>query len=152
MRVDGDDIWDPNNWIEDEHECRIYGADDLGVYAVVDWIDYIALVQHRWSVHAVKGKPQLYLRRGVSEFFASDGEPFESPITGKLVRNRKRVQSNLFLHTAIVLRAKLEPPSPEHTIIDHKDRNTMNCRRINLHWATHKMNSQNRLVNGRWAK
>ena len=82
-------------------------------------------------------RPQFYLKRGISEFYGPDGEAYESPITGKLVRNRKRVQRTMFLHVEVMIRAGISPPSPEHKIVDHyPSRNTMNCTRLNLRWAT----------------
>lgn len=147
-RINGGDMWDPNNWIEDDRECRIYGNDDLSIYAVVDWVHYIHLVQFRWSVHTKyvhrgRDRSQYYLRRNVSEFYDTDGERYESPITGKIVRNRRRVQYNVFLHQAVMDLAGIKPPTPDHKLIDHGDRDSLNCRLSNLSWVTHGENNNN---------
>lgn len=120
----------------------------------MDAIDYPYLCRFKWSIHSINiGKKnrgvlentrkKLYLRRGVSEFYGPDGEPYESPHTGYIVRHRRRVQRTEFLHQAVMRRMGIKPPTPKHTIIDHKDRNTWNCRRTNLHWQTHSGNTLN---------
>lgn len=154
LKVEGPDIWDPNNWDQDEHEHRIYGDQSLETYAVVDAIDYPYLCQFKWSIHTFRiGKrgstafsntrKKFYLRRGVSEFHGPDGERYESPFTGYVVRHRNRVQRTVFLHQEIMQRMGALPPTPKHVIIDHKDRNTWNCRRENLHWLTRSGNALN---------
>jgi hypothetical protein len=155
IRIVGDDMWDPNNWVESDYEHRIYADDTLLLYAVVDAIDYPYLSQFKWSVHSVDlgtraGKPRktstrkkLYLRRGVSVFHAPDSGTYVSPEHGYVVRARNRTQHNLFLHQEIVARMGLKPATSEHKIIDHKDRDTLNCRRNNLHWATYSGNRDN---------
>jgi HNH endonuclease len=151
LRLEGPDIWDPNTWVPDEYEHRIYGDETLERYAIVDAIDYPYLCQFKWSVHSVnygalgtgRARKKFYLRRGVSEFYDSDGEPYESPITGKIIRNRRRVQRTEFLHQAVMRRMGIEPPTANHVIIDHRDRDTMNCRRSNLYWETHAGNQLN---------
>lgn len=149
--IPGSDMWDPNNWVDDGHEHRIYADETLEVFAVVDAIDYPYLCQYRWSIHSVDlgngrrdtRRKKFYLRRGVSIFHAPDGEKYESPIHGHMVRHRNRTQKNVFLHQEVVDRMGLLPPSPLHTRIDHRDRDTMNCRRYNLAWATNSENVKN---------
>lgn len=144
-----DDMWDPRTWAADDHEHRIYADETLEVYAVVDAIDYPFLVQWKWSVHTLRvhstlARKKFYLRRVQTTFFGPDGSPYESIYTGKLVRNRNRITQNVFLHTEVMRRKGTPPPTPDHKIIDHCDRDTMNCRRANLEWQTHKGNSDNR--------
>lgn len=148
LRSDGLDFLNPNSWVPSNHEHRIYGTDDLSVYAIVDDVDYSWAVQWRWSIHSLKRssdspRRQIYLRRSTTETVGEEGEPYESPISGRLVRNRKRIQRNLFLHTAIMDRMGIVRPSPAH-IVDHKNRRTLDCRRKNLRWFTPKENSNNR--------
>lgn len=140
----------------DQTEYRIYATNDPEFYVVVDYEDYIFLILFAWSIHSYKTsdkhhRKQLYLRRSVSDFYGPDGSPYESPITGKIVRNRQRVQRNLFLHFVVMLRKGDIPPDKHHHIVAHLDHNSRNCRRNNLVWATHWTNMQHmkeaRLVN-----
>lgn len=145
IKIIGDDIWDPNNWVEDDHEHRIYASDDLEIYAVVDAIDYPYLCQFKWSVHDKKKAERgyVYLRRALHEGLGPGGQYYESPITGRWVRDKKRVQRNKFLHTEIMERTGIPKPSLKHREVDHGDRRTLNCRRRNLTWATRSMNVRN---------
>ena len=140
------DPFDPNNWVDDDYEHRIYGCADLSVYAVVDAIDYPYLSQFKWSLHKSKRQDYPYLRRGISEFYAPDSERYESPITGLLVRNRNRWQSTRFLHTDVMLRKGTPQPTPKHNEVDHLNRKIWDCRRDNLDWATRAM----QIANSKW--
>jgi hypothetical protein len=137
------DFFDPRTWTDDNHEYRIYGTPSLDIFAVVDRIDYAWAAQWLWSIHTIKGKTSIYLRRGISEFWAPDGAQYESPISGRLVRNRQRRQSTLFLHAAIMERSGIAKPTEDHSLVDHIDRDTFNCRRGNLRWATKLINNRN---------
>lgn len=141
LEIDGPDIWDPNNWRESDHEHRIYADEDHGLYCVVDDIDYSFLTQWEWSLHSRKRFEErgvFYLRRIITEFHMPDGPAYESPMSGKLVRNRHRTQYNRMLHTEIMLRTGIPQPTPEHKEVDHINKQTWNCRRSNLRWATRK--------------
>lgn len=152
------DTFDPNTWVE-EREYRIYASNHDDYYVNVDQTDYSFLAGNRWSVHTYndgkKQRAQLYLRRSVSDFLAPDGEPYISEFTGRLARNRKRVQRNLFLHFVVMLRKTLDegcyPLDKHHNIVDHEDRDTSNCRRGNLRWSTALGNTLNmdRVINAR---
>lgn len=118
--------------------CRIYGPDGE-LFALVDEIDYAWAAQWRWSPKWSSTGAQVYLRRvghqqtGKDQY--EDGQ--------RLVR--ARVQRTIWLHRSIVIeRMGLIPPTPKHVLIDHEDRDGLNCQRYNLRWATHKENSNNR--------
>jgi hypothetical protein len=105
--------------------CRIY-AQNHDMFALVDEIDYQSLVQWKWSPKWSRGGKKVYLRRVLHE-------------GNRIVR----VQRTLFLHQAVMKRKGDKPPSPDHTIIDHRDGDGLNCQRENLVWATHKENRHN---------
>lgn len=139
-------FWDPTTWADAEpHEFRIYGTADLEIYSLVDEEDYSFLSQWLWSPKVSKGGKKVYLRRNV-ETQLNNGYGkgrYECPETGKSIRNRQRMQRTLFLHTAVMWRTGIVPPSSAHHIVDHLDGNGMNCRRSNLRWATDSMNGKN---------
>lgn len=141
IKINGGDPFDPNNWIEDDHEHRIYSV-DLNIYVVVDWIDYIWLTQWRWSLHDPKQYERtgaIYLKRVVTEFVMPEGPKYESPFSGKLVRNQHRIQRARFLHQEIMLRTGIPKPTPAHKEVDHINKVTRICKRFNLQWATRSM-------------
>lgn len=128
-----DDMWDPNTWDLSEPERRIYGDDKASIWAIVDEIDYEWAQRYRWCPNVKKSrgdptKTKTYLRRAVGENHQG-------------IRLRTYT---LYLHTEILKRAEPNPPSKRHVIADHRDGVEMNCRRSNLRWATHSMNSFNR--------
>ena len=122
------DFFNPNTWVYEPHEYRIYGDDRENVWAVVDEIDYHFFGQWLWSPKFSRDGRKFYLRRNVQ---------IGSKLNG-------RVQQTLFLHVAIMKATGIQPPSPLHVIVDHRDSDSMNCRRNNLRWATHSMNRMNR--------
>lgn len=131
-------MWDPNTWV-DGHEHRVYADEGLEHYCVVDAIDYPWCVQWLWSIHNRKKwerTGRFYLRRSITEFHATDGESFVSPVHGHMVRHRNRTTRTRMLHVEILIRMGAVPPSDKHTEGDHIDRKWWNCRRNNLRWAT----------------
>jgi hypothetical protein len=152
MRINGGDPFDPNNWIPDDHEYRIYACIDYGggdmradpdLYVVVSKEDYSDLVRYRWNLHDRKKYERLgyiQLKRCTTEYLAPEGPRYISPTTGKLTRNYKRIQRSVFIHQEIMERTGIPRPSPKHKEVDHyPDRKTKNCRRENLRWATRGM-------------
>lgn len=127
------DDWDPNVIFGQVIEpCRIYGDDKGEIYALVDQEDYQWAVQWRWSPKWSRGNRKVYLRRVLHEG-----------------TRQFRTQRTLFLHSAIMKRTGILPPSPEHCIVDHRNGNGLDCRRNNLRWATHTMNARN--INGKFS-
>lgn len=122
--------------------CRIYGPDGE-LFALVDEIDYAWAAQWRWSPKWSSTGAQVYMRRVSHQQTGSD--LWEDGV--RVVR--ARVQRTIWLHRAILIeRMGVVPPTPQHVLVDHEDRDGLNCQRFNLSWATHKSNSANRLVDG----
>ena len=118
--------------------CRIYGPDGE-LFALVDEIDYAWAAQWRWSPKWSSTGAQVYLRRAGHEQIGKD--QYEDG--QRLVR--ARVQRTIWLHRSIAIeRMGLIPPTPKHVLIDHEDRDGLNCQRYNLRWATHSENTKNR--------
>jgi len=106
----------------DQHEYKIYGDDHALTFARVDQIDYQWAVRWRWNVTFDKHGKKPYFRITVSE-------------TG-------RPDYTVYLHVEIQKR-KGEPQPPHHTISDHLNGDSSDCRRFNLGWATPSMNRRN---------
>lgn len=142
IRIGDGDPFDPNNWLPDDHEHRIYATDDLSVYVIVDAIDYPWLVQWKWTLHnpkAYERNGQPYLKRVITEFTMPEGPKYISPFSGRLVRNQHRIQRTRFLHQEIMLRTGIPQPTPKHKEVDHINKRTIDCTRVNLQWATRGM-------------
>ena len=123
------DPFDPNNWEPDTHEYHIYADDMAQLWAVVDEVDYAWAIQWRWHPVRTHGG-RIYLRRAVTEYS-----------NGTRLRN-----ITLYLHVEIHKRIGVQPPTDRHTLVDHRDGDGLNCRRLNLRWATRAFNRRN--VNG----
>ena len=135
------DPFDPNTWVPDDHEYRIYASDDLSLYAIVDAIDYPYLVRWRWNAmrfHSDRRwsrKDKLYLRRGLD--YREDG-----------VRKVRTV----LLHVEVMRLSGKPPPTNAHVLVGHADDDSLNCRRVNLVWVTPSENNKAMYQNGRSRK
>lgn len=150
--------FNPNVWlIRSPHEFRIYGDDLAQTWGVVGEEDYHFLINWKWSwtspdtAGAKRKRPaeKRYLRRVVETQIAPENHTGQknwvNPETGWTVRLHKpRIQTTLRMHTVVMLRSGIVPPSPEHTIPDHIDGDERNYRRENLRWATPGMNARNK--------
>ena len=124
------DPFDPNHLFE-EHEHRVYGDEREGCWAVVDEEDYQWAVQWRWNPKREPGGA-LYLRRSIGG--------------GRTKWGRQPVYT-LYLHVEIMKLAGTLPPSDKHVLVDHRDGDSLNCRRRNLQWVTYQQNRLNRYGN-----
>jgi hypothetical protein len=114
---------DPNELIlVDAHEHYIYGDDYLNFAARVDAEDYWFFSRWRWFVKFDKRGKKPYLFR-VTDNGRAGG----------------RQTTSIFLHVAIKERADPGRP-PGHSMMDHADSDSLNCRRYNLGYATPSMN------------
>lgn len=122
-------MWDPNTWKVPAYEFRIYGDSNASWYCIVDEEDYHWAIQHCWTKRVSRHSPwKWYLRRAVG-----------------VNSNGMRLSTHtLYLHIEILKRFQPTPPSPLHILVDHRDGNSLNCRRSNLRWATPVMNARNR--------
>ena len=135
------DGFDPNTWQQD-YEYRIYSDDYSNDYAIVDQIDYQYLVQWRWKLkesrcHAGTIKVKKYLARTSHETIAPN-----SYIDGKKIQHR--ICATIFLHTVVMERKNTpKPKTDSKLIVDHANGNELDCRRVNLRWATISFNNKN---------
>jgi hypothetical protein len=106
------------------------------LFAIVDTIDLAWCQQWSWAPVGSKSGPgrieKWYARRSISIDTGPDGR-----------RKASRCTLNIWLHKEILLRAKGPPPSKAATIGDHRNGNSLDCRRFNLRWSTSSENRRN---------
>ena len=96
-----------------------------GMFCVVDREDFTWATQWHWFAKWDRHKRKAYAFRSVGGV-------------------------SIFLHKEICLRANGPPPTPRHHVGDHKDGQSLNCRRQNMRWATLKENRAN--IDGAYAR
>lgn len=121
------DMWDPNNWNLEPQHYRVYGDVAASLFAEVDEEDYQWAIQWLWHHKWSRGHRKVYICRQLTARYG----------------NGVRFNSTVMLHIEIMKRTGIAPPSPLHTLVDHRDGKSLNCRRYNLRWATHSMNRTN---------
>lgn len=120
------DPFDPNNWNLEPAVLPIYGDAQASLFALVDEVDYQWATQWLWHHKWSRGRRKVYICRQLTERLGG-----------------VRFNSTLMLHVEIQKRTGIAPPSPAHTLVDHRDGKSLNCRRHNLRWATPGMNRLN---------
>lgn len=114
---------------------------DENLFAIVDQIDLQFARQWLWTAQASKSGlrriEKFYATRTMSIYTGGEGE--------RSSRNpdRTRRSFRLWLHKEILLRAKGPPPSKSKTIGDHRNGNSLDCRRFNLKWSSASENRRN---------
>lgn len=107
-------------------EHRIWLDDREYLYAVVDEEDYHWAAQWKWYA-----KPS----RSPWKFYACRQTKIRDDCGWRNV--------SLYLHVEIQKRSGVVQPHPTYKLSDHRDGDSLNCRRGNLRWATPSMNRRN---------
>jgi hypothetical protein len=103
---------------------RLWLDDREHRFVTLDEADYHFFVRWLWSAKPSRGGRKFYACRTLS----TDG-----------------VDKSLYLHVEIMKRTKRPPPSPAHTVVDHRNGDSLLCTRENLRWSTPSMNRKNLL-------
>lgn len=127
------DFFDPRGWDEPEPgPCYLHLSDRVDIYAIVDPVDYEWARHHRWC--------HTYGSGQIVEV-AEDVFAIERP--DHIYARRCIDRQTLWLHREILIRKVGLPRSNHRMIGDHKNGHTLDCRRINLRWATPSQNARN---------
>lgn len=120
------DLFDPRTWPTEQAPHKLYLNKHCTVWAYVDYEDYLWAIKWKWTFKRCGKKRNLYYAyRTYTDWNA-------------------RTKYSLYLHTAILERAQSTRPSVRHTIGDHLNGNSLDCRRHNLRYATPRMNARNK--------
>lgn len=92
----------------------------------VDQEDYDYFSRWLWSPKLSRGGWKCYAFR--SQTLRADG---------------KRRGISLYLHVEIMRHSGILPDSARHTVVDHRNGDSLDCTRRNLRWATPSMNRLN---------
>lgn len=135
------DPFDPRTWDPEPAPDATYAiclSNRWDLHVLLDYQDYLWAKDWLWchtygsgrispTTWTIERPDSIYARRSVQ-------------IDGFLPSGRPRY-GNLFLHCEILTRWK--GPRPRNRIGDHRNGNTLDCRRRNLRWATKSQNSMN---------
>ena len=126
------DFLDPTTWATQipSGPRRIYLSDtDDSLFVLIDPDDYEWASQWLWAPKKDKHGRKHYAYRTKTQ--RSGGV---------------KASASIFLHKEVLERAGAKPPTEKHTIGDHRNGDSLDCRKINLRWATPSMNRRN--ING----
>src|SRR5688572_3465765 len=111
------------------------GADGSYAMVMVDPEDFEWANRWRWHWVYDKRKKKQYARRTTSAPRGPNGE---------------RRQRQVWLHKEVLKRSGKKRRTRRHTIADHLNGDSLDCRRDNLRWATHAMNGRNKHGRESW--
>jgi hypothetical protein len=124
---------------EEPDGYRIWLDDKELRYAIVDWEDYVWALQWLWGAKPNSRGKVFYAYRA-----ANSGEVRYRARPNRPGLSKDYKVISVFLHVEIMKRTGKRRPTKAHTIVDHKNRDSLDCRRRNLRWATVSMNNHNR--------
>lgn len=115
-----DDMFDPNTWANPP-PCRIYLDKHCEIAVLVDAIDYWVFCRWCWQAKGSRRSDNIYACRTAA---------------GPAHRS-------IYLHVEVLRNSDVLPPTNQHVIADHRNGDTLDCRRVNLRWATRSQNVRN---------
>lgn len=122
-------IFNPNNWVDDPDYVYRLQCGNSHVEALLDYEDYVYFSKWKWASKISKGGKKVYFYR--TSCYYEDGA---------------KINFSIYLHKVVHERTGAIPPTSDHNIVDHRNGNSLDCRRTNLRWVTPSMNRKN--VNG----
>lgn len=130
--VEALDPFDPRTWCDPAPSpCYLQLSDRVDIYVILDPEDYAWARAYRWC-HTYGSGKMISVAEGVSAIARPDHIYARRCVGGQ----------TLWLHREILsLRDGL--PRSARAVGDHKNGKTLDCRRVNLRWATPSQNARN---------
>ncbi|MGU3659222.1 HNH endonuclease signature motif containing protein [Methylobacterium fujisawaense] len=131
------DPFDPNTFPDElpGDACFISLSDRWDIHAIVDRQDYEWARQFKWCHTYGSGSM-------VAVAWQEHGAIYAMANRDHIYARNCAGGTTTWLHREVLLRSKGRPPRAG-MIGDHKNGNTLDCRRSNLRWATKSQNAKN---------